>query len=324
LPSPQAGSRSIKGGESHFAATDAADTKVIQSEVVGGETVRPRRGNNFVRTALYHDKDYTELNGGLLKPRSKIYMSDPAHRIDYDQEGYVGFSIYTPLNFEHETGVVGDIGNAQLFGLGYTVNSSGSQIALNVYVPKGESKAHWMLYYYTGDKSTIDDDAVKTVVDLGPVIPDLGKWTDFVIRYRFNPFSTTTNPAVAGIKNARNQAYEGNKGILQVWKAEGSVDSDGNRPMALKVDIVNRPVGLVPHESARLVHRWRVYKYAWQVKPTTVRGPVWYGFDEIRQGLVDRDGTGYADVNPSGLPCTEGCGMRVAEPKPPASFVVIQ
>jgi hypothetical protein len=77
--------------------------------------------------------------------------------------------------------------------------------------------------------------------------------------------------------------------------------------MVRKFSKVNAPVGLVPHQSDRLMHTWRIYKYGWKNFTTHVKGPVWIGFDEIRHGLVGRDDTTYADVNPAGSPCTDGC-----------------
>ena len=146
-------------------------------------------------------------------------------------------------------------------------------------------------------------------------MPDLGKWTDFIIRYRANPFSVRTNPFSKGIPNAKNRTYEGNKGILQVWKATGTEDRNGDRQMVSKINLVNTPIGLVPQASERIRHSFRVYKYGWHNNPTDVAGPVWFGFDEIRQGLAWRHGTGYSDVHPSGLPCTDGCTTNVAEVK---------
>jgi hypothetical protein len=169
---------------------------------------------------------------------------------------------------------------------------------------------------------------------MGPVEPDKGKWTDFVIRFRSNPFSRTVNPAKLGISNAKDQTFEGNKGILQVWKAEGPVDARGNREMALKVNKLNTPVGLVPHKSWQLDQSFRIYKHGWHQQPTSVKGPVWFGFDEIRFGLVNRDGTAYSDVHPAGLACTDRCpkdsgsseppGEEEVVPKPPEGLIVVQ
>jgi hypothetical protein len=321
LPNPQTGATSVHSPDSSFGPSSALDTRVVRTEVVGSETVSPRKGEYFLRTAIYFEKDYTELNGGELnKPRSKIYLSDEAHRIDHDVEGFVGFSIFTPRNFVHETGVRDHRGEAILFAMNST--ASRTHLVLSQFVQSPATEAHWFVKYYVGAESTNEDVAESVVVDLGPVAADLGKWTDFVIRYRFNPFATMTNPAVAGIPNAKNQVYEANKGILQVWKAEGVVDANGDRRMALKIDKVNTPIGLVPHYSDRLIQYWRIYKYGWHNNPTTVAGPIWYGFDEIRQGLAIRDGTGYADVSPSGLGCEVGCPMSGAKPSAPEAIQV--
>jgi hypothetical protein len=146
-------------------------------------------------------------------------------------------------------------------------------------------------------------------------------WTDFVIRFRENPFSVDTNPAKAGIPNAMDKLYEGNKGILQVWKAEGPVDSRGNRKMSLKLDLVNTPVGRVPHATDKRVLSFRIYKYGWKNAETDVKGPVWFGFDEIRLGFANAGAT-FADVAPSARSCEEGCSSVAAAPKPPAQLRV--
>ena len=320
LPKAQPGTQSVSSPDSTFAAGTNMDTMVVTSEVVGGETVTPRKGGYFLRSALYYDKNYAGLNDGLNKPRSKIYMSDPVHRIDHDTEGFVGFSIYTPKNFESELGIKGTAGATMLFVINST--ASRSHVQLYQYAASSDAEAHWYLLYHVNAKSTNEDGSSIKAIDLGPVSADVGKWTDFVIRYRFNPFSTATNPAAIGIPNSVNKTYQGNKGILQVWKSVGSVNGSGNRNLSLEVDQVNVPIGLVPHATDKLIHYWRIYKYGWHNNPTTVQGPVWYGFDEIRQGLVARDGTGFADVNPSGLSCTVGCADVPVMPLPPTDVSI--
>jgi hypothetical protein len=193
---------------------------------------------------------------------------------------------------------------------------------LGVWVQSPAVEAHWFLRIYTNDQSVLEDDNHVQVVDLGPVNADIGRWTDFVVRYRWNPFSVTTNPADKGISDSKDQVYEGKKGILQLWKAEGPVGSDGNRKLALKVDKVNQPVGLVPHSTEKIRHYWRIYKFGWLSNPTTLTHSVWFGFDEIRQGLVNRDGTTFADVVPAGNAC-ESCGSSdPSKPKAPSNLTV--
>jgi len=320
LPDPQSGSTTLHNGDSTFGPSSAADTRVVSSDMVGGEKVLPRSGSYFLRTEVFHDKNYLELNDwSKNRPRSKIYLSDPTFRIDFDQEGYVGFSIYTPKNFENELAVRDHRGAATLFEM--NSDDHRSLMNLGVWVQSPATEAHWFLRIYTNDQSVRDDENHMQLMDLGPVNADTGKWSDFVFRYRFNPFSVTTNPAEKGIAEAKDQVYEGNKGILQVWKSEGGVDSDGNRKLELKVDRVDRPVGLVPDATEKIRHYWRIYKFGWLSNPTSLTHPVWFGFDEIRQGLVNRDGTTFADVLP-GSPCGTGCASVDSKPKPPANLAV--
>ena len=321
LPNPQSGAETLHSGDSDFSQLTKSDTRVVTSEAIGGETVKPRKGQYFLRTEVFRDKNYLDLNNyAKNRPRSKIYMSDNSHRIDFDKEGYVGFSIYVPRNFENELGVRDHRGDSMVFDMG--TDSSRTLMNMGVWVQKPAIEAHWFIRTWTNDSSTGEDGASVKFIDLGPVRPDIGKWTDFVIRYRFNPFTVDTNPAAKGIPDSNNQNYQGNKGILQVWKAEGESGQDGNRSMALKIDKVDSPLGLVPHASDKIKHLWRIYKYGWTSNPTTLTHPVWFGFDEIRQGLVERDGTSFADVAPAGVPCASGCVASQQAPKPPASLAV--
>ena len=178
----------------------------------------------------------------------------------------------------------------------FAINSgpSATLLGLTQYVPSGEKTARWFLRLQTSDSTATESgDYATEWFDLGSIVPDLGKWTDFVFRVRSNPFTRATNPFQAGIPNSRDQTYEANRGILQIWKSEGD-----SREMALKVDRVNTPVGLVPLESDGLLIRFQMYKYGWRRNPTTVKGPVWVGFDEIRYGITDLHGTRYEDVAP--------------------------
>jgi hypothetical protein len=321
LPDPQRGDEVLVSGKSDFNPSTNADTRVVASENVGGETVRPRKGQYFMRSQLYRTKNYLVLNGyAKNRPRSKISMSHDSFEIDFDQEGYAGFSIYVPRNFEHELGVRDHRGESALFII--NADSSRTLVHLGVWVEAPATEAHWFLKTWTSSTTINEDGARAQLFDLGPVSADIGKWTDFVVRYRFNPFSVGTNPAAEGIPNAKNQFYQGNKGILQVWKAEGPADGNGDRKMSLKVDKTNEPIGLVPNTLQRIQHTWRIYKYGWIVNPTTLTHPVWFGFDEIRQGLVERDGTTFADVAPTGGACSNGCSEESERPKPPSSLAV--
>ena len=315
LPDPQAGAESISSTSGGFGPTSNMDTRVVPGELVGGELVRPRLGKYFMRSALHKDKDYSELNNGMNKPRSKIYVNGEGNKFDFDEEGYLGFSIYLPKSWEHETGVTDSRGTAQFLQV-QSLTASWAVLALRVYVPKGDTEAHWFVVHRYSDTSVRDGKEIE--YDLGRVRGDLGKWTDFVLRYRFNPFSVKTNASTLG---GRDRIYEGNKGILQLWKANGAVDSVGNRQMSLTaVNLENKPVGLVPHATEKLDWHFRIYKYGWHRNPTDVKGPVWAGFDEIRDGRAIAHHTSYSDVHPARLACTDGCpdaASSAVRPAPP-------
>jgi hypothetical protein len=248
-------------------------------------------------------------------------MSHAVHHVDYDTEVFLGFSIYVPLNYENETGTKNSAGAVQLLSVKEPATASRGFFVLEQYVPKGGTKAHWYFRFSTNANSTLQEGGEITRFDLGPVDSDRGKWTDFVIRFRENPVSVDTNPSARGIPNSKNQTFEGNKGIMQVWKAEGPADEVGNRRMVLKVDRVNAPVGLVPHFSDKRAVSLRIYKYGWKDNPTSVRGPVWFGFDEIKLGLAAK-GIGYSDVRPAGNECSGDCAEPAAKPRPPTSVDV--
>jgi hypothetical protein len=302
LPNPQSGTKSFASGSGGFVPSSGLDTRVVPGETWRNEIIRPRAGSYFVRSTLHYDKNYAELNGGLNKPRSKIYMTGKSNTVPFDQEGYLGFSLFLPKSWEHETGSIGDVGKAQLLQVS-SVSASHTLLTMKVYVPKGKSEAHWFLVHHFSDSSVRG--GVQKAYDLGPVKGDLGKWTDFVLRYRFNPFSTKTD--ARSITGGKDQVFQGHKGILQLWKAHGAIGRSGNRPMYLtSVNLVNKPVGLVP-STKNIIWHFRIYKGAWHKNRTSVKGPIWVGFDEIRDGRVSAHGTSYKDVHPGGLACTDKC-----------------
>lgn len=275
LPEKQSGSESVSGGQGGFGPDSGLDTRVITSETVGGETVRPRAGKYFIRSALHKHKDYSELNSGKDKPRSKIYVR--GHEVPFDEEGYLGFSIYLPKNMEHETEWTGDRGSTKLLQV---QGKGASEIILvfGVYVPSGKSTSHWMVRH-----SQYDSKGGDTVThDLGPV--ELGRWTDFVMRYRFNPFSERTSWG--------GKVYDGNKGIMQWWRSKGD-------NMQLVLNLENEPVGRPT--TAPINWHFRIYKGNWKEQPSAIDGPIWIGFDEIRYGSTVK-GTALADVTAATMP----------------------
>jgi len=328
LPDPQDGVDQVVIRDGGAGPNTNLDTRVVPNEFVGSELVEPRKGNFFLRSAIYFDKDYSRFSGNSArnKPRMSFIIKKDSYLIDYDVESYTGFSVYLPQNLENETGKRGPSGTNQLFSI--AAPGAAECFTLNYWVPfsseGGGNDAHWWIRLNHSTTNT-DRDQVE-FIDLGSVLADKGKWTDFVIRWRSNPFSVDTNPYKAGVPNARDQLYKGNKGILQVWKSEGRVDNAGNRRMVLVVNKVNTAVGLVPHKDWKLGHSFRQYKHGWHKYNTSVAGPVWIGFDEIRFGLTNRDATSYSDVHPSQLACSDSCpggSSTSPPPNPPVDLTVL-
>jgi hypothetical protein len=323
LPTKQVGSEIFGSGGGCCTSTSAIDTRVVASRIppVTGNgkptevVVLPRRGKYFLESSLHYEKDYTGLNGGKPKARSK--MPPGKHLLDYDVETYTGFSIYLPSNLEIEKQA------KRTVLLGILPQASSTLMSIELSAPEvGASR--WAMLSRLNDGSITEGGATPRHHDLGAISADLGKWTDFVIRHRWNPFgkgqgyACPVNPVRdLKISGSKDQKFQCDTGILQVWKSTGKVDKNGDRVMTLMVDYQNVPVGLVPKSTQMIRHNFQVYKPQWQQSSTTVKGPVWIGFDEIRFGSTSKHSTSYVDVNPGG-------SLKVAfEPKPPSNLSIV-
>lgn len=306
LPEPQRGNEAVRSGDGGCGPTSNCDMRIVRSEVVDGQKVGPRAGNYFLRMMLDKKKDYTELNGGAPKPRNELLFTNDAYRFDHDVEEWIGFSVFLPKGYEDETETVGLILSE------ISTDSSAQFLKLSVGMRSGDEDSRWYFHYRISDESVVKAKDIQ--VDLGSIEPDKGKWTDFIIRVRSNPFSKDTNPAKKGIANAQDKLFKGNKGILQVWKSVGPVlDGDNNRAMVNKISKVNTPIGLVPGATqgkSKIAHSIRAYKGGWQGnrgQSTSVTGPIWIAWDEVRFGEAVKHGTSYQDVHPTGKACTDKC-----------------
>ena len=297
LPNPQINGEGISTGAGGFGPETNWDTRVVHSEIVGGHTVLPRAGDYFLRSAIYWDKDYNVLNGfNDDRPRSGMNFAGTGagKAFQHDEEAWIGFSVFLPANWEHEHGVHDHRGSVMLLSLSDQTRAA-SAVALSVWTPPGSETSHWQIRIQINDSAVQGSSQSQEWVSLGSIQPDLGKWTDFVFRIRSNPFTKSTNPAKEGIQDSMDMLFEGNRGILQVWKSDGP-----QRAITEKISRVNTPIGYVPHATRPIEVSFRIYKYGWRRNPTTVKGPVWVGCDEMRYGTTERHGTGFDDVIPRG------------------------
>jgi hypothetical protein len=301
--------------------------------------VSPRQGTTFFRQTLWRDKDYKPMNNESDdKPRIHLntswyvpfdgQSSDAKNTLRYNREYYIGFSIYLPENFEVDrTGKRTQVIQCQpkTWSITYRLQIVGNRAIPGVGSDYGD---RWSIGY-TRNEGHMEDfytPAVTHNFDLGSIYDDLGKWTDFVIRYRHNPNmgpdDLDCSPISRRITGNAVTAYGAdiilppNEGIFQVWKTSGPVDINGNREFfGPYCDVTNSGVGCVPDGSFKRDDEdftrpspdgawtsYRIYPGSWKRDPVSTNyGPRYVGWDEIRHGEVIRDGTTFESVNPGGL-----------------------
>lgn len=314
--------------------SDAYDQRVyFQTGTVGADTgVVPRNGLYFIKDRIRYNRpndmegrepNLKGGNSGQNKPRSFIVDLPNETRQVVDEEFWFGFSIYLPSDYPDETGVTGgdsrnivnviDVPSTSNRGIGsISIATPGNNI------PNWRSETTWVLRTDWTELS-IDGDN-KTWTDLGSIEEDKGKWTDWVWRIRWNPFSVDTT--ASSIPGGLNQFFEGNKGICEIWKSTGPVVGNNERVMERVFSVIDGPVGTVPgagSDEAKLQIDVRQYKFGWHRQPTSITTPIELGIDEVRLGRVVEEGTGYSDVHPTQQ--TEPIIVDPPTPDPDPTFV---
>lgn len=307
------------------------DQHVTAGETWGGVAVPPRfPGTYFVRQVLDARKQYEVVNNHLHPSdnhwdKTRCYWA-PLNRQtghDFDREVWFGCSRYLHPNNTQDPAAPRNHAGGPAFHF-MEAQDNNTQFIIGMYKPPlnstsgytgplGGSFQHWVLWWTLNANSPDQPShsfgaAGSNHVSLGSVEDDVGLWTDLVVRYRINPFTASTNAATRG---GRNHVYEGNKGILQVWKSVGPyLDGNRNRAMSLVFSRFNQPVGCVPHPTLRMEGMaLGVYHYGWKHNATSSVLPRYYGVAQARWGfrrppqsneVFDQSGTRDIDVNPSG------------------------
>jgi hypothetical protein len=294
-----------------------------------GDTVSPRLNTYFLENRLNWKKDYSEMNGAAPgttakdKPRLWNYPFNPedvghpeAMPVRYDKTFWFGMSIYVPSNWEHETFHIGNFDLTDWSLCPFSADTASTDwLGLALWNPTAGA-THW------GIKWGFNDTGYRTGTPYNKIAltdladdSDYGKWTDFVIKQRLNPFTETTD--AGQFDGCRNETYDGNRGILEIWKTFGpdNYDGNGNREFKKIFSRVNQPFGNVPRAGYAPRATPRVYR-SWN--PSGSRDPrprsgifggtgaddayLFLGFDCIYVGDEELHGTGFADVNPGQLP----------------------
>lgn len=250
------------------------ETNYPEDLVPSGEVVTPRAGTHFLVMRIDKRKRYDGyLNSGtgnepwLDKPRCSMSFNGdaPDNRVDaWDDVYWTAFSVYVPENFEVDSGE--NFFKGRNIGLG----EFGYRAGYNHFVPhiglvkKGtDSDASWVTEAYTNP----DGDwygSNKLGIGFGLITEDRGQWTDWVYRFRANPFSVPTNiPNDLNFSNAVPGDYPANQGILEIYK---SVGPKTGRYMKKVYSRVNQPFGTAPssRNGGTRILNTRVYKHSWK------------------------------------------------------------
>jgi hypothetical protein len=323
------------------------DARVVDeaSNTVGADTnVAARVGTYFFKSSIDIADEYEQLNttgstctdgyNGNPDDKPRVILFSTQNTVDWDEEVWLGFSVYLPSNLEHETGYTGTDSRMEVEFVSIVEDSSRQVFELDWHVYDGTT-SDWVARVWTSSASISNTSPVKATSSaarpqtslpagcnpvtqvchsyfkLGDVVTDsdLGRWTDFVIRFRANPYPSglTCNPATGAMSgsgtcttlaNAQNESFVGGNGILQIWKATGTATP--NRDMTLVLDLTDDAVGLVPNTLGQIDVVPRTYKHSWKKNTSNVVGPVEWGLDEWRWGKAVTHGTGYSDVHPTG------------------------
>lgn len=307
----------------------AREIKVVSSLTVpandrgAGEVVTPRSGNYMLTMQLDKNLFYGPLNppgnsdfydkprvglswgqtpdapGGPNPPNNETFKIDA-----WDDVYWIGWSTYLPTNFEVENGSnQGSVDNRTLQIHGVGIESSAEWTNWRVATKtQSASEAHWLVEHLLRPSSPFGS-STTTGIDFGPITDDRGEWTDWVVRYRLNPFSSQTTVTNGQYPGAVAGVYPGDNGIFEIWKTVGS---GGSRAMRKVYSLVNEPVGTPPSdfEGGNKLWDFRMYKFGWKfigagAEPSgsTVSGPIHMMYDEMYFGRESLS-QGYSDVAP--------------------------
>lgn len=278
-------------------AVTTSDTVVIN----GGtpEEITPRAGNYFLRIELPMDIEYGPNNGDYtcLDPikdrvRGSLSFSNPTYRGFFDVEYWMGYSMFIPTDWEIDQATPNGNLNArtvQIFELG--TDSASTNMEMGITTPLSTStESSYKFRYNVNATNSSEANGVETYID--SLEHDRGVWTDWVIRFRWNPFLETTVVA-DNVSLFRGRTiggtYEGNKGIVEIWKEVGA-----SRTFTKVFSRVNQPVGVIPHEyfyggvwTGPMLAVHKNYNFTWDKlndgsqSTSTRNGPIILAWDEF-------------------------------------------
>ena len=273
------------------------DLTIESSVSFQGSTITPRAGAAFLWSLIYDPRQpggtgKTYDNGDPRWDWNIGGANNQGYLIDYDREVWIGFSIFLPLNYDHDKAAGfynGDVTNILQVG---DPNAVTSNYAFTMSIgpdddaaPYGSGDAHWMIDLGLNPSGPGHVRIDSGDNSLGEITDDRDNWTDFVIRFRNSPDAN---------------------GIFQLWKSKGPsrtmtlITEDQRAGNSTQLSYVNEPIGALPSTLGMALSP-RVYKFNFDNQPTDSISPIGIAWDEWRHGYDDL-GTGYSDVHPTQSP----------------------
>lgn len=264
------------------AAGSVYDVKVVQGSYQppanligpGGAPVPPLRGNYYMSTEIFFDRDHAMFQGNNFKNKPRFTIStgagnDPGRTFGYNQEAWMSISYFLPENFHHDP-EINEAGNTNMI----QTNSGNNDL---------DNFWHMMIWRYSGTSSmnwhteVIRNNTAFTEYDLGNTVADgdIGKWTTFIWNCR--PHATT--------------------GFVKIYKSKGPYVSGLMRNIYQVLNVTGG-AGFTFSVGKVFAYGFRQYKHGWHHNQNSMNSKSqWIGWDEIRWGLASA-GTRFRDVDP--------------------------
>ncbi len=107
----------------------------------------------------------------MIKYKQRPLLDALSLHLEFDDEGWMGVSIFVPRDFENETARNGSGGSIEV--IVSNTDSSAYFFNVNIFVPAGKTEAHWVLQYVVDDMNVEGASGSKRNFILAPVEGDL-------------------------------------------------------------------------------------------------------------------------------------------------------
>lgn len=285
---------------------------------------RARDGKYGIK--MYLNKNTSETPYRTMLQAAWGTTTDASNRVSehvpYFEDSWIGFSVFLPETGSGNWNQTSDTYEviAQWHDSHYfpppswdTEESKNPLFSMQVTDTTHQPARHWVLTYLGEGRTPFPTQGTPRPwqyessgwVDVGSIDNDVGKWTDWVIRIRWNfwKVGTNGNSARFGSSVSGNVAGSPDAGLIQVWK-------NG------KLVLDRSPVQIGSHDNAGPTFSVGLYK-GWRTAQDRSGDPVperTIFFDAFKYGGKDAK---YADVAPGGA-ATPDQPM----PKPPSNVQI--